>query len=211
MMGSAPASGPFRGFIPFDEAAVETFYGRREETTRLAELVLTESNRVTALTGEIGVGKTSLLRAGLMPALQKRGVVAIYLGAYDDIDAEILQATSRAGVDPPTPNQEVADYLVRIVMSVTDAWFPRLDLLYRSTGASPQPGAWMTLAPLTETQVTEIFEQTALQSGVFFESGLSAAVAADMIRGRSRPLELQLVGAALIALRLTSVRKYQRS
>src|SRR5216684_3529692 len=114
MMGSAPASGPFRGFIPFDEAAVETFYGRREETARLAELVLAESNRVTALTGELGVGKTSLLRAGLMPALQKRGVVALYLGSYDDIDAEILQAASRAGVDPPTPNQEVADYLARI-------------------------------------------------------------------------------------------------
>ena len=113
-MGSAPASGPFRGFVPFDEAASETFYGRREETARLVELVLTETNRVTALTGDPGMGKTSLLRAGLIPALQKRGVVPIYLGAYDDIDAEVLQATSRLGVDPPTPNQEAADYLARI-------------------------------------------------------------------------------------------------
>ncbi|HEX3697112.1 MAG TPA: HEAT repeat domain-containing protein [Polyangia bacterium] len=257
MMGSVPATGPFRGFTPFDEAAAETFYGRREETTRLTELVLTDANRVSALTGELGVGKTSLLRAGLIPALQKRGVVAIYLGAYDDIDAEVLQATSRAGVDPPQPNQEVADYLARIaresragtvlildhleeilgdelgiaadlgtllaraletggnrlrlVLSVTEAWFPRLDLLFRTAGVTPQPGAWMTLGPLTETQVTEIFEQTALQSGVFFEGGLSAAVAADMVRGRARPLELQLVGAALLNLRLTSLRKYQRS
>src|SRR5579872_5113510 len=209
MMGSVPASGPFRGFVPFDEAATETFYGRREETARLAELVLAEANRVTALSGELGVGKTSLLRAGLIPALQKRGVVAIYLGAYDDLDAEVLQATSRAGVDPPAPNLEVADYLARIaresragtvlildhledvlgdelggaadlgvlvaralegggnrlrvVVSVTDASFPRLDLLYRSAGVSPQPGAWLTLAPLSEAQITEIFEQTALQ------------------------------------------------
>ena len=94
-------SGPFRGFVAFDEASADTFYGREPETTRLANLVLAEGARTVALSGEAGVGKTSLLRAGLIPAVQKRGGLAIYLCDYHDLDAEILRATGRLGVDLP--------------------------------------------------------------------------------------------------------------
>ncbi|HET6283672.1 MAG TPA: HEAT repeat domain-containing protein, partial [Polyangia bacterium] len=258
MTVGAQAQGPFRGFVPFDEGSAETFYGRTEETAHLAQLVLTEANRVTALTGEPGVGKSSLLRAGLIPTLERRGIICVYLGAYEDIDAEVLRATSRIGGDPPTANQEAADYLaklaresragmvlildhleevlsdeigaaadlgtllarvveaggnrLRLVLSVDEAAFARLDQLKESAGVTPTPGAWMTLERLSATQATEILERTALQTGVFFESGLSAAVAEDFGGGRAcRPLDLQLVARAIVDLRLTSIRKYQRS
>ena len=90
----------FRGLAAFDEAAAETFFGREEEAARLAQLTLVETTRLVSLAGESGVGKTSLLRAALIPSIQKRGGQAIYLGAYDDLDAEVLHATGRRR--PPT-------------------------------------------------------------------------------------------------------------
>jgi HEAT repeat protein len=70
----------------------------------------------------------------------------------------------------------------------------------------------MTLPGLSQSQVSEILERTAIQSGTFFETGLAGAVAGDLCRaGRCRPLDLQLVARAIVDLRLTSVRKYQRS
>ena len=44
-------------------------------------------------------------------------------------------------------------------------------------GAGLTPSAWMSLARLSGEQAPEILERTALQSGTFFETGLSAAVA----------------------------------
>ena len=102
-------SGPFRGFVAFDEASADTFYGRETEVARLANLVLAEGARTVALAGEAGVGKTSLLRAGLIPAIQKRGGLAIYLADYHDLDAEILRATGRLGVDLPAGAPDAPD------------------------------------------------------------------------------------------------------
>ena len=63
--------GPFRGFVPFDEAAADVFFGRSAETEALLERLDSEGNGVVAVTGESGVGKTSLVRAGLSAALGK--------------------------------------------------------------------------------------------------------------------------------------------
>jgi WD40 repeat protein len=66
---------PYRGLWPFDETYSEVFYGRERLT---AELVGQLAERMTTggmviVTGASGAGKSSLLRAGLLPALA-RGV-----------------------------------------------------------------------------------------------------------------------------------------
>jgi HEAT repeat protein len=248
----------FRGFTPYDEGAGEAFVGRADETARMVRLLGGEA-RTIVLSGPSGIGKTSLLRAGLSPALARLGVQVVVVGAYDDLDGEIVRAASRLGVTPPIPNQSSADYLARIardsphglvlvfdhleealsdevgrgadlgallgrvveqagsrlrlVLSVDDTAFARLDQL-RDAGASAAlvNSTWMTLSGLAQAQVAEILERTAIQSGTFFEQGLATAVAADLCRaGRCRPLDLQLVARAIVELRYTSVRKYQRS
>ena len=66
---------PYRGLLPFSEADAEIFYGRERMTTDLAVMVDGQTNRkgLMVVTGASGAGKSSLLRAGLLPALG-RGV-----------------------------------------------------------------------------------------------------------------------------------------
>ena len=64
---------PYRGLLPFDEAHAEVFYGRERLT---AELVGKLAERqagggMIIVTGASGAGKSSLLRAGLVPALAR--------------------------------------------------------------------------------------------------------------------------------------------
>ncbi|GLY87742.1 tetratricopeptide repeat protein [Actinoallomurus iriomotensis] len=58
---------PFVGSRPFDTADEAIFHGRAREAAALAKLW--RDHRVTILHGPAGVGKTSLLRAGVLPAL----------------------------------------------------------------------------------------------------------------------------------------------
>jgi WD40 repeat protein len=62
---------PYRGLQPYDQAHAAVFFGRDRLTAELAGL-LAETGLVV-LTGASGAGKTSLLQAGLVPALA-RGV-----------------------------------------------------------------------------------------------------------------------------------------
>src|SRR5919198_1568121 len=75
----APALGlcPYKGLSYFDEADADLFVGREALTSKLVERVLalplsTGANKVRflAIVGASGSGKSSLVRAGLMPALR---------------------------------------------------------------------------------------------------------------------------------------------
>jgi WD40 repeat protein len=64
---------PYRGLQPFSEADAEVFYGRERLTAELAGKVsgrLAETG-ILVVTGASGAGKSSLLRAGLLPALAR--------------------------------------------------------------------------------------------------------------------------------------------
>lgn len=70
---SWPGGCPYRGLSAFDERDLNVFYGREHATARLLSRL---SERLTGLgmlvvTGASGSGKSSLLRAGLMPALAR--------------------------------------------------------------------------------------------------------------------------------------------
>lgn len=62
---------PRVGVRPFDEADREMFRGRGRETREVAEAW--KRNRLVVLHGSAGIGKTSLLRAGVVPLLRGQG------------------------------------------------------------------------------------------------------------------------------------------
>jgi WD40 repeat protein len=64
---------PYRGLLPFREADADVFYGRERLTTDLAVKVAgqLDNGGLLVVTGASGAGKSSLLRAGLLPALAR--------------------------------------------------------------------------------------------------------------------------------------------
>jgi HEAT repeat protein len=254
----------FGTFLPYQERNADAFFGRADDVARLEGLVV-GSGHLVVLSGPSGVGKTSLLRAGLTPVLARRDLTVVTLTGYRDLERELVRATSVVDLPPPVPGQDAADYLggvarnargglvlildnleevfaqargqsdaaaiaavtelalrvveeaprTRIVLAIDDAVFARLDAITAALGGPSgklgTPSA-MTLAPLPEATIADVIERSAVQSGTTFESGLAAAVAADLARERAcRGFDLQLTARAIVDLRLATLRRYRRS
>ncbi|MFJ9864272.1 helix-turn-helix domain-containing protein [Streptomyces sp. NPDC101165] len=67
----ADTQSPYRGLARFEPDDAELFFGRDQLTARL--FAMTRSRRLTAVFGPSGSGKSSLLRAGLIPLLRTPG------------------------------------------------------------------------------------------------------------------------------------------
>src|SRR5580704_16721134 len=74
---SLDAENPWPGLIPFTEATQAYFHGRDAEAAELLRRVRRE--RLTILFGQSGLGKTSLLSAGLFPRLRAADFLPVYL------------------------------------------------------------------------------------------------------------------------------------
>ena len=99
--GGGPGSNPFVGLRAFTEADADNFYGRDELIEQLVTTVAGDA-RFTAVVGPSGSGKSSLVQAGLIPALRSsdRWVIAVMRpGAYPFTELEA--ALGGAVADPP--------------------------------------------------------------------------------------------------------------
>jgi tetratricopeptide (TPR) repeat protein len=68
---------PWLGLASFTEETRAYFYGRDEEVAELARRV--QRKLLTVLFGQSGLGKTSILRAGLVPKLRGQGYCPVYV------------------------------------------------------------------------------------------------------------------------------------
>src|ERR1700689_257359 len=71
------AKNPWLGLASFTEETREYFYGREAEVAELAQRV--QRKLLTILFGQSGLGKTSILRAGLVPRLRSQGYCPVYV------------------------------------------------------------------------------------------------------------------------------------
>jgi basic membrane lipoprotein Med (substrate-binding protein (PBP1-ABC) superfamily)/DNA-binding SARP family transcriptional activator len=99
-----PRGNPYVGLRAFTEADADNFYGRDELIEQLASIV-TGDARLTAVVGPSGSGKSSLVQAGLIPALRNperrdvNWVIAVMRpGAYPFTELEA--SLGRAVADP---------------------------------------------------------------------------------------------------------------
>lgn len=67
----------YPGLKPFERSQSTVFHGRGEDVKRLTDLVLRE--RLVVLFSKSGIGKTSLLQAGVAPELERQDFVPVFL------------------------------------------------------------------------------------------------------------------------------------
>src|ERR1700722_8500923 len=89
---------PWLGLASFTEETRAYFFGRDEEVAELARRV--QRKLLTVLFGQSGLGKTSILRAGLAPRLRSQGYCPIYVR----IDY---------GKDSPEPAEQIKEAISR--------------------------------------------------------------------------------------------------
>lgn len=87
MTVAAPPQSPYRGLAPFGDSDLDAllFFGRERERRVIAANVM--ASRLTVLYGPTGVGKTSVLRAGVareVRALAPEAAVAVFSSWRDD-------------------------------------------------------------------------------------------------------------------------------
>jgi tetratricopeptide (TPR) repeat protein len=90
---------PWLGLASFTEETQSYFYGRDDEVAELARRV--QRKLLTVLFGQSGLGKTSILRAGLVPRLRAQGYCPVYVRIGYGRDApepaeQIKQAIARS-------------------------------------------------------------------------------------------------------------------
>lgn len=78
----------YPGLRPFERTQSAVFHGRGEDVYKLSNLVLRE--RVVVLFAKSGIGKTSLLQAGVAPELERQEFVPVFFRA-DKTDRDILE------------------------------------------------------------------------------------------------------------------------
>jgi DNA-binding SARP family transcriptional activator/WD40 repeat protein len=89
---SASEACPYKGLAPYDSGDAEAFFGRDGEVAACLERLRTSPLLVVA--GPSGSGKSSLVRAGLVPALRRRGRAAVVFVPGQDPEAALVEATT---------------------------------------------------------------------------------------------------------------------
>ncbi|MEY2505254.1 MAG: hypothetical protein QOG27_1534 [Verrucomicrobiota bacterium] len=115
---------PYRGIEQFRFIDRPIFFERREETRRLIRLV--SIYRGTLLYGESGVGKSSVINAGFIPAMLEEGFLPERLRVQPVPGAELVVerlALTDEGTAPFLPSRFAADdeARTRLVFSTKDA------------------------------------------------------------------------------------------
>jgi len=104
------AENPWPGLVSFSETNQAFFFGRDREIADLARMVAQET--LTVLFGKSGLGKSSILNAGLAPVLRKSEFVPIYIrldysedapALADQIKARIEETLDAEKIDAPRP------------------------------------------------------------------------------------------------------------
>ncbi|MBA3822233.1 MAG: ATP-binding protein, partial [Deltaproteobacteria bacterium] len=105
---------PLRGLDPYGEAERDVWQGHETERDAIAKLVTADGFRAGLLFGEPGVGKTSLVRAGLIPYLRDHGIVSLACEDLSQPSASFAAGLSAFGIQP-TPGEPARDFVTRAV------------------------------------------------------------------------------------------------
>ena len=93
------AEHPWLGLASFSEETLGYFYGREDEVAELSRRV--QRKLLTVLFGQSGLGKTSILRAGIVPRLRPQGHCPVPVRANGPSPSVAASDTRWAPADMP--------------------------------------------------------------------------------------------------------------
>ena len=154
-----PGGSPYRGLLPFRVDHAEVFYGRDRVAVNLMELLAerSEGPALVVVAGASGVGKSSLLNAGLLPMLARgeqipgsaRWPRLVLTPTSRPLDELATQLATLGGGDATAIRRALADHPGRAHLLVRQA-------VLAATGASPGDAGRARLA-LVVDQFEEVF------------------------------------------------------
>jgi tetratricopeptide (TPR) repeat protein len=98
---------PWPGLAAFTEQQQDFFLGRKEEANELFRCIKRE--RITVLFGKSGLGKTSLLQAGLFPLLRHASFLPVYLRLSYAEGAPSLEAQALTALENAIKTADLAE------------------------------------------------------------------------------------------------------
>ncbi len=207
------ADNPYVGPQPFEREDVGRFFGRQRDARDLASLVI--AHRVVLLYSASGAGKSSLVNAGLVPVLDRKGfdvlptvrvglvtasshanvfaaTLAAQVGGTDGSIASVLQARGRA-VDEegePAPRALVIDQFEELFTTHPELWSQRPGLFEALHEALEADERLRILLVMREEYLAQLEPYAALVPGALrIRLRLERLERASALEGVVRPLE----------------------
>jgi WD40 repeat protein len=118
MRESVPLSSPYKGLAAFEDTELDAllFFGRGRDTDMIAANLM--ASRFTILYGPLGVGKSSVLRAGVvrkLRAVAPDAHVVVKDSWAGGPEAELVRSVAESlGVGPPTDDAPLSDGLAEM-------------------------------------------------------------------------------------------------
>ncbi|MEI2690489.1 MAG: BTAD domain-containing putative transcriptional regulator [Anaerolineae bacterium] len=146
---------PYRGLLSFREEDAAVFFGREDF---VSELVLaTQQRPCTVVIGSSGAGKTSVIHAGLIPALRRRGDWLIVVARPGSRPFHALAGSLLLGLTPDLGDTEHLLEARRLADALQSGQIKLLDVLERLVNKQKAGRPLRVL--LVVDQFSEIFSQ----------------------------------------------------
>jgi hypothetical protein len=207
---AAALTQPYRGMLPFGAAERDLFFGRTAMVSRCLEQLSGSGSLV--LVGNSGSGKSSLLRAGVLPALDPAAGAVVELRVDPDL-AERLAASPPGrscvvidqfeelftAIADPGARDEIAGALLdrrnagdQLILALRGDFYGHLATVPALLGLVDE--ASVLVGPPTGVELREAVEGPALLAGIAIEPGLVDLVLRDVA---DQPGSLPLLSHAL--------------
>lgn len=112
-----PGMAHLRGLAPYADAERDQLIGRDRDRDEIVKLITADGARAGLVFGEPGVGKTSLLHAGVLPALRERGAIVLVCHDPSSPDRAFAEALAQLVGTAPNPGEHPLGFVGRIVQA----------------------------------------------------------------------------------------------
>jgi WD40 repeat protein/DNA-binding SARP family transcriptional activator len=199
---------PFKGLAPFDESDAELFFGRERLVDELVSRL--RDTPFLAVVGASGSGKSSLLRAGLVPALGRVSTVVrpdeplptagatdvLAVDQFEELFApSVAEEARRAFVDTLVDIAWDPDRRTAVLLALRADFFGHL-ARYPELADLVGPNS-VLLGPMTRGELRRAIEGPAERVGLDVEEDLVDALVDDVAR---EPGALPLLSTSLLDL-----------